>query len=273
MTGKLIKYEIKSSGKLIAIIWAALIAASLMFSLADGALTRIMPEGFEETNIAHILVLITGLMFFAVFVAMITATAVIIILRFYKGLLGEEGYLMHTLPVKPWQLITSKGIVAAGMVAVSLLVAILAIFIVAGFPSGSEMAELFRGLGKRLGEEPIYILIAAEILLILILGLLKSIYQIYASLAIGQLVGKHRIILSIGAYIGINILMTILFLIVTMIGEELGVLTWLSGFFYSEDYTTATQLTILGLFAATALQLAAFHIVTERILSKKLNLQ
>ena len=39
MTGKLMKYEIKSSMKLMAVIWAALIAASLLFSLSLHVLT------------------------------------------------------------------------------------------------------------------------------------------------------------------------------------------------------------------------------------------
>ena len=35
-----------------------------------------------------------------------------ILQRFYKNLLSGEGYLMHTLPVRPWQHIASKLIAA-----------------------------------------------------------------------------------------------------------------------------------------------------------------
>lgn len=40
MTGRLIKYEIRSSIKLMAVIWAALIAASLLFSVSSNLLGR-----------------------------------------------------------------------------------------------------------------------------------------------------------------------------------------------------------------------------------------
>ena len=39
-------------------------------------------------------------------------TCVVTIQRFYKGLLGQEGYLMFTLPVKNWQLVFSKALVS-----------------------------------------------------------------------------------------------------------------------------------------------------------------
>lgn len=41
-------------------------------------------------------------------VALFVLTMIVIIQRFYKGLLCDEGYLMFTLPVKPWQLIATK---------------------------------------------------------------------------------------------------------------------------------------------------------------------
>ena len=41
-------------------------------------------------------------------VAIAVITALTIIQRFTRNLLGREGYLMHTLPVTPAQLILSK---------------------------------------------------------------------------------------------------------------------------------------------------------------------
>ena len=47
----------------------------------------------------------------------------------------------------------------------------------------------------------------------MVLSLLKSIYQVYASLAIGQLqLGKHRILLSLAAYIGLSTAVTVFFI-------------------------------------------------------------
>ena len=279
MTGKLMKYEIKSSMKLMAVIWAALIAASLLFSLSLHVLTDIAVErpGGGISFAIGIFEFITGLMYFAVFVALIVATLVIVIMRFYKGLLGDEGYLMHTLPVKPWQLITSKGIIAALMliVMISVLVAFLSILVLAGVSGLETIPEMFGALGAIWEEEPRMVLVIVEAIILLVLSVLKSVYQIYAALAIGQLANKHRILLSLGAYIGISMIMSILFLLIVAASDSVGTISWLSVFIANNDSDpfAISQMAIGIMFVLTAVQLAAFHVVTERILSLKLNLQ
>ena len=277
MTGKLMKYEIKSSMKLMAVIWAALIAASLLFSLSLHVLTDIAVErpGGGISFAIGIFEFITGLMYFAVFVALIVATLVIVIMRFYKGLLGDEGYLMHTLPVKPWQLITSTGIIAALIVMISVLVAFLSILVLAGVSGLETIPEMFGALGAIWEEEPRMVLVIVEAIILLVLSVLKSVYQIYAALAIGQLANKHRILLSLGAYIGISMIMSILFLLIVAASDSVGTISWLSVFIANNDSDpfAISQMAIGIMFVLTAVQLAAFHVVTERILSLKLNLQ
>ncbi len=277
MTGKLMKYEIKSSMKLMAVIWAALIAASLLFSLSLHVLTDIAVErpGGGISFAIGIFEFITGLMYFAVFVALIVATLVIVIMRFYKGLLGDEVYLMHTLPVKPWQLITSKGIIAALIVMISVLVAFLSILVLAGVSGLETIPEMFGALGAIWEEEPRMVLVIVEAIILLVLSVLKSVYQIYAALAIGQLANKHRILLSLGAYIGISMIMSILFLLIVAASDSVGTISWLSVFIANNDSDpfAISQMAIGIMFVLTAVQLAAFHVVTERILSLKLNLQ
>ena len=64
-------------------------------------------------------------------IGIFVATMLITIQRFYKSLLGDEGYLMFTLPVRPWQLITSKLIVSALWSIVSCVVAVGSIMVMA----------------------------------------------------------------------------------------------------------------------------------------------
>lgn len=275
MTGKLIKYEIKSSIKLIAVMWAALIAASLLFSLSQNLMERTM-EGSSDgfSTLMSIIELVTGFMYILVFIALAAATVIIVIMRFYKGLLGDEGYLMHTLPVKPWQLIISKGIVAAGVVFVSVIAAMLSLGILTGLNSLSIIPDVFGSMAEAIKKEPELLLIMIEALILVVISLLKSIYQVYASLAIGQLAGKHRIILSLGAYIGLSTAVTIFFMALAMISSRFSIGTWLISWEgTSEDVFALGQATLGIMFLLTALQLVAFHIITERILSRGLNLQ
>lgn len=270
MTGKLIKYETRSSVKLMAVIWAALIVASLLFSLS----IHVLGDLFSGVLIG-IVEVATGLMYAAIFAALVVTTLVIVVMRFYKGLLGDEGYLMHTLPVKPWQLITAKGIVAAGIVLVSLIVAFLSVLALAGASGFEVIPRMLRTVGAVWEEDFRYILFFAEGVILVVLTLLKSIYQIYASLAIGQMANKHRILPSLGAYIGINIAVTILFVILVATTDSIGVIQWFNEAVggESDQVFWAGQAGVAAIFFMTAIQLAGFHVITERILTLKLNLQ
>lgn len=275
MTGRLIKYELRSSIKLMGVIWAALIVTSFLFSISSNFMGNIMRSSSIASTLINLFQGITGMLYIAVFIATAAASVVIIIMRFYKGLLSDEGYLMHTLPVKPWQLITAKGVSALIIVCASVIVSILSIMILAGTGSFGAIVEFCDLIREMFREEPKVILVAAEFLVLAILSLLKSIYQIYASLSIGQLAGKHRILLSLGAYVGINIVITVLAVLIMMLLDVTGALNGWSSLSLNtvNDMLNAGQ-AVLGFFAAvTVIQLAAFHVITERILSMRLNLQ
>ncbi len=275
MTGRLIKYELRSSIKLMGVIWAALIVTSFLFSISSNFMGNIMRSSSIASTLINLFQGITGMLYIAVFIATAAASVVIIIMRFYKGLLSDEGYLMHTLPVKPWQLITAKGVSALIIVCASVIVSILSFMILAGTGSFGAIVEFCDLIREMFREEPKVILVAAEFLVLAILSLLKSIYQIYASLSIGQLAGKHRILLSLGAYVGINIVITVLAVLIMMLLDVTGALNGWSSLSLNtvNDMLNAGQ-AVLGFFAAvTVIQLAAFHVITERILSLRLNLQ
>ncbi len=275
MTGRLIKYELRSSIKLMGVIWAALIVTSFLFSISSNFMGNIMRSSSIASTLINLFQGITGMLYIAVFIATAAASVVIIIMRFYKGLLSDEGYLMHTLPVKPWQLITAKGVSALIIVCASVIVSILSIMILAGTGSFGAIVEFCDLIREMFREEPKVILVAAEFLVLAILSLLKSIYQIYASLSIGQLAGKHRILLSLGAYVGINIVITVLAVLIMMLLDVTGALNGWSSLSLNtvNDMLNAGQ-AVLGFAAAvTVIQLAAFHVITERILSLRLNLQ
>ena len=54
------------------------------------------------------LVGLLSLVYTAVIIGTVVVTIMTIVQRFYRNLLGREGYLMHTLPVTETQLVTSK---------------------------------------------------------------------------------------------------------------------------------------------------------------------
>lgn len=272
MTIKLIKYEFRSSIGFIGILWAGLLAAGLLMGITN-KVTQNLFAGEGNQVIKNLLEAIPLIIYFALFVAMIVATIIIVVVRFYKGLLGEEGYLMHTLPLKTWQLITAKGIVAAIVVIAGGIVAVLSVFTIIGINDSREAFAVLSEIFKELEAEPILILIGFEFIILGIFGVLKSIYQVYASLCIGQLVNRHRILLAVGAYIGINIILGVIFSIVVSFVDTAQI-----------EYLFEDAVRVLGetglanavmgvMILVTVIQLVIFHIISERIMTKKLNLQ
>ena len=278
MTGKLIKYEFRSALRLIAIVWAALLAAAIFLGIilrTMGFVSAEAPKGVF-VFVDMFFSVVPPLLYGALFIAMLVITVIVVVLRFYRGLLGDEGYLMHTLPVKPWQLITAKGVVASAVILISGFAAMLSIFMLIAI---QDIGGFFRDIGEMfiwLGDNPKAILITLEIIVILVFSVMRSVYQIYTAMAIGQLAGKHRLLTSLGAYIGINMILTVLLMVLMIMADATGMDKWIVNVFEAVDvYDRAFYIgqTALGiLFALTFVQVAAFHVVTERILSKKLNL-
>ena len=190
MTGRLIKYELRSSIKLMGVIWAALIVTSFLFSISINFMGNLMIRSSIASTLINLFQGITGMLYISVFIATAAASVVIIIMRFYKGLL---------------------------IVCASMIVSVLSVLVMAGTGSFGAITEFCGFIRDMFREEPKVLLVAAELIVLVILSLLKSIYQIYASLSIGQLAGKYRILLSLGAYIGINIVITVLTVLIMML--------------------------------------------------------
>ena len=98
MLSKLLKYEFKATGRIYGGLYLAILAAAALL----GAFFRFPALASDFP----IVVVTTVYLMLCVAIAVITALT--IIQRFTRNLLGREGYLMHTLPVTPAQLILSK---------------------------------------------------------------------------------------------------------------------------------------------------------------------
>ena len=204
MTGKLLKYELRSSYEYMLGIWGAIIATSLIAAVTPAV------TGDESSLLVQFLKQLPNILYGVSVAALGVAMVFIIVFRFYKGLLGEEGYLMHTLPVKEWQLITAKGL-SAFIFTVGSCAAMLISVMVYGrgvFFDADFIKELSGVIGALSFDD---YLIGIELIFLIVFSILKTIYQVYAALAIGQLSDKHRILVSVGAYIGISIALTVIF--------------------------------------------------------------
>lgn len=192
---------------------------------------------------------ITMLLFLLLIMAVVVMNIVVIIQRFWKGLLKEEGYLMFTIPVSERSLILSK--VCSGLlVTIGTIVVIILMSLVMGIMHGMRITALLQSdiMRQFVHDWGAYTMILG------IVAVLGGIYHLYAAMAIGQLSSRNRFICSFAAYI-------VLAVIVSLVENLIlggGTASYVNEWFY----------VVTG-----AVEIILYHIATEYILKKKLNLE
>ena len=223
----------------------------------------------------------------ALYVAMGIFMLVFIINRFYKGLLGDEGYLMFTLPVSVSEHIGSKlltsmifqiGSFAVAVLSGGLLLAVLApvnlreitaaVRDMTDYLAGNPLPA---GTGWLIAEFAVYMLIAAAV----------TILQIYTAISIGHLAKKNRGWFALLAYVGISIAFSIIMngCMSLLLQSDAFPNVLLNWEFCLDDTGWHVQgvgmmASALGIYIGLALlEGTGFFFATRAILSKRLNLE
>ncbi|MDO4482353.1 MAG: hypothetical protein Q4C14_06460 [Bacillota bacterium] len=276
MFGKLIKYEMKSMLKVFSIAWGAILVVALISGLSMTNDIFVISANDTAVNsmsgqIAGMVEMISTMLYIGLAVALVALTMVFVISRFGKGLLGDEGYLMFTLPTTPRKLITAKGVSATIIMIISAVVGALSM-VVFILPSteGVELKAMFSFISEAVSRYPQAIPMVIEGIVLAILAAVNFIYHIYASIAIGHLSSKHRVLFSVIAFIGISVVFEILAgLAVTVLRE----FEWLENILNNTVNDLQGVTIVFGMVCLAEIAgIVIFHIITEYILNKKLNL-
>ncbi len=271
MLGKLLKYEIKATGR----IFLPLYAVLFLFAI----ITRIFNPGAgfnSEFQAGSGAMQITGGIMMAAYVSIIVAifvvTVVMMIQRFYKNLLSDEGYLMFTLPVRPWKHIASKLIVSVLWIVVSGIVTMLSVAVLVSTwelwkAIPDAFAKLIEMINQYFGASGYWF--GLEMLLLMLTSLVLGILLIYAAIALGHLFTRHRTLFGLGAFLALN---TVSQWIIATVGKIIGETypALFTGF--TTDLAANHWLLWLGVFSNLVFGTAYFAI-TNYVLSKRLNLE
>ncbi len=158
------------------------------------------------------------LVYFGLCVAIAVVTFLVVVQRFYKGLLGQEGYLMFTLPVPTWQLTLSKLLGATIMTILSGIVGILSVFILGS--AGINWGAFFRDLGQLFANWDLDMtFICIELFLLGIVSTASMVTDIYIAMALGHLSNKHRVAMS---FVWFIVIQTALSFLTGLLGIVLG---------------------------------------------------
>ncbi|MEG2053922.1 MAG: hypothetical protein RR052_03185, partial [Oscillospiraceae bacterium] len=203
MLGKLLKHEFRQTGKMFAPMFCGVIGLVLVTkifwvindSLGYGKNVNATLYSAVEafTNI------FSGLMFLALF-TIIVATCIIIICRFYKNALGDEGYLMFTLPASTSAHIFAKAIVGFVWTIVSVLISVgsFVLFAWEDLKDMPDIAELFSEIAKHTGNG-IYLTIVLAVVLFVV-ATFASFLRLYMIMSIGSIWSANRLAATIGTF-------------------------------------------------------------------------
>lgn len=274
MLSKLLKHEFRATGR----IMLPMTGILLIMSVAANASTRhLMDTGVWFFN------LLGGLLITAFGFAVVGVFAVAFVLmiqRFYKNLLQDEGYVMLTLPVSIHQHIWAKLIVSAVWFVVTTLAVILAGCIVA-FDVGF-IKIFFQGLGEVLRElrdlRAYYAVngaaLLAELIALTFLGLVAMCLQFYAALAAGHSLPSHKMAWSVVWFFGLQFVTQIVGFSLIYLLDVTGFFNWGAELFNIQfSGMSGMHVGMLMLIAGTVIYGAVFYLITTFFLKKRLNLE
>lgn len=262
MLGKLIKYEFKATMRSFLAIYASLILT--------GVLIGIFMFANVEVGMSLGMLIMVALM-----ITLGVLTITVIIKRFSKNLLGDEGYLMMTLPVSAKKIVASKIITSVVYLILSTIVVFL-VFVVIMLPSGmATMEEFIQSMGNVWNYMVMNLLSARDIILNIIITLIIGIVDyvsfilvIYTSLSVGQLkpFNKHRTPVAIISFFIINMIVSVISDVLSNLLESMNILTAPQ----SMSMLSASSIYTLVFYGVVSVVL---FMITSYILEKKLNLE
>lgn len=281
MLSKLMKHEYKATARFFLPaygIFAALLVVQRLSMLAFDNLGKV-PEIVDR-----IVGFTTGL--FSVltvlgFIGLVVCPMVYAVIRFWRNMIGDEGYLTHTLPVSTGRSIMAKFLVGGSWELVTFLVTILLGILYALSCDAGSVGDFFAGLGRVFSEG--WQALGGWLILLLVLIVLSVLAQVgynfmaaYSAMSMGQTANRHKLLASAGIYVGISFATTsVVQILMIALGTIFGSQLMESFEFFMITSVGVCQFVccVLAICLVFNVLMAALHFFLGRhFLRKKLNL-
>lgn len=294
MLGKLLKNEWKATWKLPLAVCAFVCVITLVgsFSFRMPVWQQLEEDTISAFSVFDLSAVLYMLFYFVSVIASAYTIMIYFAIRFYKNLYTDEGYLMHTLPVTPRQLIVSKCLISvlwtllSSLLILCCIVALLFIWARAMVPDAEwnvfrqslklYLPQIFDAFQAQAGVSLYVVLIL--LVAVSVVGSFSGMLMIYASISVGQLFRRHKVAASVIAYLVItSMLQTLTTLIVlpltfgmVMKISQFHAVSPIDAFVAPLAYTTIP--TWLASSVLSLISGIGFYCLTEYIMKRRLNL-
>lgn len=270
MLGKLIKHEFRATGRTMLPVLGVVLVLSLLAGVS-------LPL-FMHTDISFVRIFL-ALLFASIYAGIVAAAVVALVVminRFYKNVLGEEGYLTMTLPVSTHEIIWSKLIVSFVWFFVTALVVIISLYFTVmrlfridvpylfnSFPPFREVLDKFYSVTGFNGSTlPIFLLEAAGFCF---LSAIVTCLHFYAAMSIGHGFKNKKVLMSVVSFIVISFIFQLLAIYVNPL------FSLDSNDYEAQPCTVLTKLVLSGM-AIQGVQGIILYFITIFNLKNRLNL-
>lgn len=198
----------------------------------------------------------------SMFVVMI-GTAIYLIYRFYTSTYGDQGYLLHTLPVDKHHIVIAKVTVSTAWVLLSSFLMYLSVLFIFSSEKGviPELIDSMWVFAGEMGGRPSFFA-GVMTVIAFVVSMLARVLKVTACLSLGQLSANHKLLMSFAYYFGIYFLQQILgsfyYVFLGMVNRRLGT------YYYGQTW----EVTLLVGLVYTVV----FYVVTWYTMEKQLNL-
>lgn len=204
MLSKLLKQEFRATSRIMLPVYGLLLLSGVSAGLL-ALLSGHYPDSDAMDTVATLAITVYGF----VAVGAVLLTMALMVYRFYKNLMTDEGYLMFTLPVSRSQLLWAKLIVSTVWSALTVLLGILSMLLATQVLLGAEgwqaIGDFCRVALSLLGGDANVFLYFLELLLLALVVCLSFYLRFYAAIATGHSFSNRKLLLTVLIYLGFGL--------------------------------------------------------------------
>lgn len=258
------KYEWKATWKLLLPANLVLVVMTLIAWWMTN-MVEYSSAGFQMVDFMEVMVILTYVLsMFAVYIG----TAIFLIYRFYTSTYGDQGYLLHTLPVDTHHIILAKVLISASWLLINsvMMVGSILFLFTAREDAFFTMMEGAMNVVELMSGEEITVFTLVMTLVAYVFSLFARVLKVSACISLGQLSSNHKLLMSFAWYVGAYIVECVCQGIYFMI--RLAFQRHASYVDYFSYYDTQWETTLL----AGIVSCVVFYVLTWYVMSRKLNL-